>query len=95
MKYEKLDETEEPSSTRTGEYDVNDVVEAIQWGPYQYKVMFVMGLSNFADCAEIWLAAIILHDLACEWKLDAFQQAIIPAVLYFWYAFGSIFSGEI
>ena len=86
--------TKEGSFTTQQQYDVNDVVEKIQWGPYQYKVMFVMGLSNFADCAEIWLAAIILSDLACEWSLNPFQQAVIPAILYFWYAFGSILSGK-
>ena len=41
---------------------MNDVVAASGYGWYQYKCLFVLGIINFADAAEIWLATIILGE---------------------------------
>eukprot|EP00116_Pleurobrachia_bachei_P000701 sb/3460963/ len=74
-------------------YDVNDAIEKAGWGWYQHKVLFVMGLMSFADCAEITLATIIIKDLKCEWDLTSAEDSLIPAVVYFFYAIGSMVSG--
>ena len=74
-------------------YDVNDAIEKAGWGWYQNKVLFVIGIMSFADCAEIWLATVIIKDLKCEWDLTSFEKSMIPAVVYFFYAFGSMTSG--
>eukprot|EP00116_Pleurobrachia_bachei_P003135 sb/3463397/ len=74
-------------------YDVNDAIERAGWGWYHTKVLFVMGFMSFADAAEIWLATVIIKDLKCEWDLSSFQKSMIPAVVYIFYAFGSMTSG--
>eukprot|EP00116_Pleurobrachia_bachei_P003364 sb/3463626/ len=79
--------------TSNHKYDVNDAIELSGWGLYQQKVLVVMGLMSFSDCAEIWLAVIILNNLTCEWDLTDFEEACIPAVVYIFYALGSVTSG--
>ena len=75
-------------------FDVNAVIEATGWGKYQNRVVFVMGIMSFADAAEIWLATVILDNLQCEWGLNSGQKALIPAIVYIFYAFGSFISGR-
>eukprot|EP00116_Pleurobrachia_bachei_P012311 sb/3472573/ len=50
-------------------YDVSDAIERAGWGWYQHKVLLVMGLMSFVDCAQITLATIIKKDLKCQWDL--------------------------
>ncbi|XP_063673822.1 putative transporter svop-1 [Bolinopsis microptera] len=76
-------------------FEVNTVIEKTGWGWYQYKVVFVMGIMSFADAAEVWLATIILQNLKCEWNLTSLEKALIPAIVYFFYAIGSIISGKL
>ena len=76
-------------------FDVNTVIERTGWGRYQNKVVIVMGIMSFADAAEVWLATIILKNLKCEWNLTSFEKALIPAIVYFFYAIGSVVSGKL
>ena len=76
-------------------FDVNAVIEATGWGKYQNRVVIVMGIMSFADAAEMWLATVILDNLQCEWGLNSGQKALIPAIVYIFYAFGSFISGRI
>ena len=75
-------------------FDVNTVIEKTGWGKYQRRVVLAMGFMSFADAAEIWLATIILNDLQCEWELSSAQKALVPAIVYIFYAFGSIVAGK-
>ena len=36
----------------------------------------------------------LLEVLVCEWGLSPFEKAIIPFVIFFWMAIGSIISGK-
>ena len=76
-------------------FDVNTVIELCGFGRYQHKVLFVMGIMSFADAAEIWLATIILYNLKCEWGLSSLEKALIPAIVYLFYAIGSAVSGKL
>eukprot|EP00116_Pleurobrachia_bachei_P003192 sb/3463454/ len=77
----------------TGIYDVNDVIERAGFGYYQLKAVIVIAIMSFADAAEIWLATLIVNNLQCEWNLTSFEKATIPAIVYLFYAFGSMMSG--
>ena len=40
--------------------DVNQCIEKIGFGRYQWKVILVMGMMSFADSCEIWLSSVII-----------------------------------
>ena len=40
--------------------DVNQCIEEIGFGRYQWKVILVMGMMSFADSCEIWLSSVII-----------------------------------
>eukprot|EP00116_Pleurobrachia_bachei_P003689 sb/3463951/ len=74
-------------------YEVNDAIERAGWGWYHTKVLFVMGFMSFADAAEIVLTTIIIKNLKCEWDLSSFEKSMIPAVIFIFFAIGSMTSG--
>ena len=41
---------------------MNEVIERAGWGWYHYKAMLVMGLASFAECSDVYLAAVILSE---------------------------------
>eukprot|EP00116_Pleurobrachia_bachei_P012316 sb/3472578/ len=84
-----------PSYGGGSEIEVSECIQEIGFGPYQYKVIFVMGLMSFADSSEIWLSSIIIKMLVCEWDLSTLEMALIPACVFFWYAVGSIVAGKV
>ena len=45
--------------------DVNQCIEEIGFGNYQWKVVVVMGLVTFGDACMIWLSAIIISMFKC------------------------------
>eukprot|EP00116_Pleurobrachia_bachei_P006280 sb/3466542/ len=52
-----------PSYGGGNEIEVSECIQEIGFGPYQYKVIFVMGLMSFADSSEIWLSSIIISNV--------------------------------
>lgn len=59
---DNVEVTDEPiqEESEKGLTDVNQCIEDIGFGKYQWKIVFVMGLMSFADSCEIWLSTIIL-----------------------------------
>ncbi|KAL5255194.1 hypothetical protein ACHWQZ_G014583 [Mnemiopsis leidyi] len=85
-----------PESTESIQtYDLNNVLEAAGFGRYHIFFMIVLGMMSFADAAEIFMASVILKDMKCDFNLTPVQEAIIPAIVFFFYAIGSIVAGKL
>lgn len=85
-----VDSSESPTPT----YDLNTVLEVAGFGRYQIFFMMVLGMMSFADAAEIFMASVILKDMKCDFNLSPIEEAVIPAIVLFFYAIGSVFAGK-
>ncbi|TKS84489.1 Synaptic vesicle 2-related protein [Collichthys lucidus] len=70
-------------------FTVDDALEAIGFGKFQWKISLLTGLSwQLGDSMEMMLLSILGPQLHCEWKLPSFMVAIITSM--FW-ALGAMF----
>ncbi|KAG2471405.1 SVOP protein, partial [Polypterus senegalus] len=67
---------------------VEDAVEAIGFGQFQWKLSVLTGLAWMADAMEMMILSILAPQLHCEWKLPSWQVALLTSV--FW-ALGTVF----
>ena len=49
--------------------DVNQCIEKIGFGRYQWKVILVMGMMSFADSCEIWLSSVIISKTSDHYSI--------------------------
>ena len=54
-------------------YNLDDVIEHIGVGPFQIKVLLVVGLMWIGDASETMILSIISPILRCEWNLTPTQ----------------------
>ncbi|KFO23745.1 Synaptic vesicle 2-related protein [Fukomys damarensis] len=66
---------------------VEDAVEAIGFGKFQWKLSVLTGLawasiSGMADAMEMMILSILAPQLHCEWQLRSWQVALLTSVVF-------------
>ncbi|XP_048412028.1 synaptic vesicle 2-related protein [Stegostoma tigrinum] len=61
---------------------VEDAVEAIGFGKFQWKLSVLTGLAWMADAMEMMILSILAPQLHCEWRLQSWQVALISSVVF-------------
>ncbi|KAF6278583.1 SV2 related protein [Rhinolophus ferrumequinum] len=59
---------------------VEDAVEAIGFGKFQWKLSVLTGLAWMADAMEMMILSILAPQLHCEWRLPSWQVALLTSV---------------
>ncbi|XP_073258870.1 synaptic vesicle 2-related protein-like [Porites lutea] len=63
-------------------YTVEDAIDKLGYGPFQMKLMFVVGLAWMADSMEVTILAIVCPAIRCEWQLETWQEATITTAVF-------------
>lgn len=61
---------------------VEDAVEAIGFGKFQWKLSILTGLAWMADAMEMMILSILAPQLHCEWRLPSWQVALLTSVVF-------------
>uniref|UniRef100_A0AAQ5X4X1 Major facilitator superfamily (MFS) profile domain-containing protein n=1 Tax=Amphiprion ocellaris TaxID=80972 RepID=A0AAQ5X4X1_AMPOC len=61
---------------------LDDVLEVIGFGKFQWKISLLTGLSWIADAMEMMILSILGPQLHCEWRLPGYQVALITSVVF-------------
>ncbi|KTG43433.1 hypothetical protein cypCar_00014625 [Cyprinus carpio] len=61
---------------------VEDAVEAIGFGTFQWKLSILTGLSWMADAMEMMILSILAPQLHCEWALSSWEVALLTSVVF-------------
>jgi hypothetical protein len=54
---------------------VNEAIERLGFGPFQWLLLLLCGCIYVADSMEIMLLSFLSQTLKCEWKLEDYQEA--------------------
>uniref|UniRef100_A0A667ZVP8 Synaptic vesicle 2-related protein-like n=1 Tax=Myripristis murdjan TaxID=586833 RepID=A0A667ZVP8_9TELE len=79
----------------TDNFTVEDAVEAIGFGKFQWKLSIVTGLCWMADAMEMMILSILAPQLHCEWRLSSFQLALITSVVFIGMGLSSSLMGNV
>ncbi|NXS78315.1 SVOP protein, partial [Erpornis zantholeuca] len=60
---------------------VEDAVEAIGFGKFQWKLSVITGLA-WANAMEMMILSILAPQLHCEWRLPSWQVALLTSVVF-------------
>ncbi|XP_076816791.1 synaptic vesicle 2-related protein-like [Clavelina lepadiformis] len=63
-------------------FTVEEAVEAIGFGRFQWKLSVLTGCAWMADAMELMILSIIAPQLQCEWRLYSWQKALITTVVF-------------
>uniref|UniRef100_A0A8C9WV42 Synaptic vesicle 2-related protein n=1 Tax=Sander lucioperca TaxID=283035 RepID=A0A8C9WV42_SANLU len=61
---------------------VEDAVEAIGFGTFQWKLSILTGLSWMADAMEMMILSILAPQLHCEWRLPTLEVALLTSAVF-------------
>uniref|UniRef100_A0A8C6TJM1 SV2 related protein b n=1 Tax=Neogobius melanostomus TaxID=47308 RepID=A0A8C6TJM1_9GOBI len=63
-------------------FTVDDALEAVGFGKYQWKISLYAGLSWIADAMEMMILSILGPQLRCDWALLSYEVAFITSVVF-------------
>lgn len=63
-------------------FTVEDAVEKIGFGKFQWKLSILTGFAWMADAMEMMILSIISPELRCVWLLYTWQEALITTVVF-------------
>uniref|UniRef100_A0A8C2CKQ4 SV2 related protein b n=3 Tax=Cyprinus carpio TaxID=7962 RepID=A0A8C2CKQ4_CYPCA len=63
-------------------FTVEEAVEAIGFGRFQWKLSMLTGVAWMADAMEMMLLSIVTPQLRCEWRLSSWKVAFITAIVF-------------
>lgn len=63
-------------------FTVEDAVEKIGFGKFQWKLSILTGFAWMADSMEMMILSIISPELRCVWLLYTWQEALITTVVF-------------
>ncbi|XP_019937580.1 synaptic vesicle 2-related protein-like [Paralichthys olivaceus] len=61
---------------------VEDALDAIGFGPFQWKMSLLTGLSWIGDAMEMMILSILGPQLHCEWRLPSYKMALLTSVVF-------------
>ncbi|KAI2664663.1 Synaptic vesicle 2-related protein [Labeo rohita] len=76
-----LEDSKNRSSGISETFTVEEAVEAIGFGRFQWKLSMLTGVAWMADAMEMMLLSIATPQLRCEWRLSSWRVAFITACL--------------
>jgi hypothetical protein len=72
---------------------VDEVMEKLGVGPFQYYVFLICGISFMADAVEVSLLSFLAECLEIEWDLTTVQKSSLTSVVFIGQLFGAYFWG--
>ncbi|XP_041916397.1 synaptic vesicle 2-related protein-like isoform X2 [Alosa sapidissima] len=63
-------------------FTVEEAVEAIGFGRFQWKLSMLTGVAWMADAMEMMILSILGPQLHCEWRLPSWEVAFITSVVF-------------
>nr|XP_018673260.1 synaptic vesicle 2-related protein [Ciona intestinalis] len=63
-------------------FTVEEAVEAIGFGRFQWILSMLTGCAWMADAMELMILSIISPQLKCEWRLYSYEEALITTVVF-------------
>ncbi|KAM4532976.1 synaptic vesicle 2-related protein isoform 2-T2 [Fundulus diaphanus] len=78
------DSRESANSSRknTETFTVDEALEAIGFGVFQWKLSLLTGLAWIGDAMEMMILSVLGPQLHCEWRLPSYQVALITSVVF-------------
>ncbi|CAH1800723.1 unnamed protein product [Owenia fusiformis] len=76
------------------EYTVEDAVECIGFGVFQWKLIFMCGMYSACDAFEMLLLAVLSPVIRCEWQLEEWQVALLTTIVFVGMFIGSPIYGS-
>ncbi|XP_074547072.1 synaptic vesicle 2-related protein [Halichoeres trimaculatus] len=70
-------------------FTVQDALEAIGYGKFQWKICLITGLSWIGDAMEMMILSILAPELHCDWRLPSYKVALITSVVFIGTGLGS------
>ncbi|XP_042612116.1 synaptic vesicle 2-related protein-like isoform X2 [Cyprinus carpio] len=75
-------DSKDRSSGISETFTVEEAVEAIGFGRFQWKLSMLTGVAWMADAMEMMLLSIVTPQLRCEWRLSSWKVAFITAIVF-------------
>jgi hypothetical protein len=72
---------------------VDEVMETIGVGSFQYFVFLICGISFMADAVEVSLLSFLAECLEVQWSLTDVQKSSLTSIVFVGQLFGSYFWG--
>ncbi|XP_041825115.1 synaptic vesicle 2-related protein-like [Melanotaenia boesemani] len=83
-------------TNKTGEtFTVDDALETIGFGVFQWKISLLTGLAWIGDAMEMMILSILGPQLHCEWRLPSYQVALITSAVFIGMGFSSPVWGNV
>ncbi|XP_076335285.1 synaptic vesicle 2-related protein-like isoform X1 [Tachypleus tridentatus] len=93
--YESINEvSKETSQTSLDSYTVEDVVNAGEFGKFQWKLTFLCCFAWVAESCELMVLSLLGGFLACEWQITSFQVALLTSTVFLALGIGSPIWGK-
>lgn len=83
------------STPQSNTFTVDDALEFIGFGKFQWKISLLTGLSWIGDAMEMMILSVLGPQMHCEWRLPGYQVAFITSVVFIGMGIGSPLWGKI
>ncbi|XP_076140289.1 synaptic vesicle 2-related protein-like [Alosa pseudoharengus] len=74
--------TRRQDNAKVDTFTVEEAVEAIGFGRFQWKLSMLTGVAWMADAMEMMILSILGPHLHCEWRLPSWEVAFITSVVF-------------
>ncbi|XP_061658048.1 synaptic vesicle 2-related protein isoform X2 [Syngnathoides biaculeatus] len=68
--------------TPESSFSLNEALDALGFGRFQWKLLFLTGFSWVADAMEMMILSVVGPQLHCEWTLPAYKVALVTSVVF-------------
>ncbi|XP_019727766.1 synaptic vesicle 2-related protein isoform X2 [Hippocampus comes] len=76
-------------------FTLDEALDALGFGRFQLKLLFITGFSWVADAMEMMILSILGPQLHCEWFLEGYKVALITSVVFAGMSFSSSLWGNL
>jgi MFS family permease len=97
LKIASLDQAEKrlTATTTAKTYTIDEAVDHMGFGAFQWKLFGLTGLGTIADAMEMMILSILAPALHCDWLLEDYQQALITTFVFCGMGLSSPFWGKL
>ena len=75
--------------------DIDTIIERIGFGPFQLRLLLIIGLPLFADCMEVFLITFIAPDVQRDFGISDWTIALLAASVFVGMFIGAILFGAL
>ena len=76
-------------------YTIDEALDKLGYGPFQFILFIFCGLIWMADAMELMILSVLSPAVRCQWSLSSVEEAFITSIVFIGFLFGSIFWGFI